>query len=148
MTATFPYLIELVEDSTTGLADIAKRRMFGCDAFFVGDHIFVLLWKTGRIGVKLTDPAAHARLLAIDGAEPWQIGEKTMSHWVLTPEDLHDDPAALTPWIRQAYALARSGAPASKKTAKPADKTAAKPADRSSAKPAAKAAARGKSRAS
>lgn len=126
MTATFPYLIELVEDSTADLTDVTRRRMFGCDAYFAGDQIFVLLWKTGRIGVRLPDPAAYAQLLAQDGAEPWQIGEKTMSHWVLTSEDLHDDPAALTPWIRRAHGLARAAPPA-KKTAKPAIKSAAKP---------------------
>lgn len=124
MTATFPYLIELVEDSARGLADVSKRRMFGCDAYFTGEQIFILLWKTGRIGVRLPDPAAHEEALALEGAEPWQIGEKTMSHWVLLPEDFHDDGAALTPWIRQAHALARSG-PAATKT-RPAKATTAR----------------------
>jgi TfoX/Sxy family transcriptional regulator of competence genes len=124
MTATFPYLIELVEDSARGLADVARRRMFGCDAYFTGEQIFVLLWKAGRIGVRLPDPAAHEKLLALDGAEPWQIGEKTMSHWVLVPEEFHDDAEALTPWIRQAHALARSGPTTAKP--KPAKQPAAK----------------------
>lgn len=143
MIATFPYLIELVEDSARGLADVAKRRMFGCDAYFTGEQIFVLLWKAGRIGVRLPDPAAYEQLLALAGAEPWCIGEKTMSHWVLVPEDFHDDGAALTPWIRQAHALARSGpATPKRKPARPATTTAAaakKPAAKPTAKqPAAK----------
>ncbi len=106
MSANFPYLIELVDESAAGLDEITRRRMFGCDVLFTRDQIFVLFWKTGRIGVRLPDPAAHAQLLALPGAEPWRIGEKTMSHWVLVPEDFHDDVSALTPWIRRAHALA------------------------------------------
>lgn len=109
MAASFPYLIELVEASTAGLKDISLRRLFGCDAFFVGEHIFVLLWKDGRIGVKLRDAGAHARLLALPGAEPWRMGPKVAAHWVLVPEEMHDDSEALTPWIREAYREVREG---------------------------------------
>lgn len=109
MAASFPYLIELVEASTAGLKDISLRRLFGCDAFFVGEHIFVLLWKDGRIGVKLRDAGAHARLLALPGAEPWRMGGKVAAHWVLVPEEMHDDSEALTPWIREAYREVREG---------------------------------------
>lgn len=119
MATTFPFLIELVEESTAGLPDVSRRRMFGCDGYFAGDQIFALLWKTGRIGVKLPDPDAHAELLALPGAEPWTIGAKTMSTWALVPEDWHDEPAALQPWLRRAYAQANQPvAPkATKKTA-------------------------------
>lgn len=139
MAASFPYLIELVEASTAGLKDISLRRLFGCDAFFVGEHIFVLLWKDGRIGVKLRDAGAHARLLALPGAEPWRMGPKVAAHWVLVPEEMHDDSEALTPWIREAYREVREGVGRAVGTAtmvvKPA-KVAAKPVK--AAKPAAK----------
>ena len=139
MAASFPYLIELIELSTPGLQDISMRRMFGCDAFFAGDKIFALLWKTERIGVKLTDPEAYARLLALPGAEPWQIGAKIMSHWVLVPEEMHDDGEALGPWVRMAHGHAHGGpakttkAPAKKVTKAPA-KTTAKTAAKKTAK--------------
>lgn len=130
MAASFPYLIELVEASTAGLKDISLRRLFGCDAFFVGEHIFVLLWKDGRIGVKLRDAGAHARLLALPGAEPWRMGGKVAANWVLVPEEMHDDSEALTPWIREAYREVREGVGRAVGTAtmvvKPA-KAAAKP---------------------
>lgn len=84
--------------------------MFGCDAFFAGDTIFALLWISERIGVKLTDAEAYARLLALPGAEPWQIGEKVMGSWVLVPEEMHDDVEALGPWIRLAHGYARARA--------------------------------------
>lgn len=139
MAASFPYLIELVEASTAGLKDISLRRLFGCDAFFVGEHIFVLLWKDGRIGVKLRDAGAHARLLALPGAEPWRMGGKVAANWVLVPEEMHDDSEALTPWIREAYREVREGVGRAVGTAtmvvKPA-KAAAKPVK--ATKPAAK----------
>jgi TfoX/Sxy family transcriptional regulator of competence genes len=125
MAERFPYLIELAQESTAGLRGISLRRLFGCDALFVGEHIFVLFWKTGRIGVKLLDPADHAALLALPGAEAWRMGPKVAAHWVLVPEDMHDDGDALTPWIRKAYAQVRA-APAKKvaKVAKSAAKVA------------------------
>lgn len=109
MAASFPYLIELVEASTAGLKDISLRRLFGCDAFFVGEHIFVLLWKEGRIGVKLRDRDQHARLLALPGAAPWRMGGKVAANWVLVPEEMHDDGEALTPWVHEAYREVRQG---------------------------------------
>lgn len=123
MGASFPYLIEIVDESTADLAHITRRRMFGCDTLFYNDdQIFVLFWKHGRIGVRLPDPADYEDLLALPGSEPWQVGEKTtMSHWVLVPEDFHDDVSALTPWIRRAYTLASTA-----KTTKTAKTTAAK----------------------
>lgn len=139
MAASFPYLIELVEASTAGLKDISLRRLFGCDAFFVGEHIFVLLWKDGRIGVKLRDAGAHARLLALPGAEPWRMGPKVAAHWVLVPEEMHDDSEALTPWIREAYREVREGVGRAVGTATmvvKSAKVAAKPVK--AAKPAAK----------
>ncbi len=135
MATSFPYLIELIELSTPGLRDISMRRMFGCDAFFAGDRIFALLWKTERIGVKLTDPEAYARLLALPGAEPWQIGAKIMSNWVLVPEEMHDDSEALGLWVRMAHGHAHGG-PAKKVTKAPAKKVTKAPAKKVTKAPA------------
>lgn len=122
MATLFPYLLELLETATADLPDVQKKRMFGCDALFVRTEIFALVWKTGRIGVKLTDPADYLALLEQPGAEQWHAGSKAMSHWVLAPEELHDEPPALTPWVRRAYDQAYARAdPAAKPTAsKPA----------------------------
>lgn len=131
MAASFPHLNELIEDGTRGLKNISKRRMFGCDAYFVGDTIFALIWKTGRIGLKLTDAAAYDELMAIDGAEPWCVGAgKKMSSWVLVPEDFHDDTDALTAWARRSYQQQSGPRPvaAKKTTAKKVAKVAAKKA--------------------
>lgn len=124
MATTFPHLCELVEESSRGLAGVAKRRMFGCDAYFVDDAIFALIWKDGRIGVKLTEAGDYSALMAIEGAEPWSVmAGKQMSSWVLVPEEMHDDSEALTPWVRKAVAQNRGRA--AQKAAKAA-RTAAK----------------------
>jgi TfoX/Sxy family transcriptional regulator of competence genes len=125
--ATFPHLNELVEDATRGLPGIARKRMFGCDAYFVRDTIFAMIWKDGRIGLKLREPAAYAELMALEGSEPWVPGAAKMSSWVLVPEEFHDDLEALTPWARRAYQQCRAEPAASttRKVAK-ATKTAAK----------------------
>lgn len=135
MATTFPFLIEIVEEITASLPDVSRRRMFGCDAYFAGDRIFALLWKTGRIGLKLPDPSAHAELLAMPGSETWSIGAKTMSNWTLVPEAWHDEPEALAPWLRRAYALSTS--PAAAKTAAKVAKPASKPASKAPRKAAA-----------
>ncbi len=132
MAATFPHLNELVEESTRGLAEVVKKRMFGCDAYFVGDGIFALIWKTGRIGVRLTDETAYAELLALEGAEPWGAGPKQMAHWVLVPEAFHDGDEACEAWVRRAYQQNRGAKAAAKKVAKVAAKVAAKPAKKAS----------------
>lgn len=111
MAATFPHLNELVEQSARGLPDVRKQRMFGCDAYFVGDSIFALIWRDGRIGVRLPDDEAYARLMATEGAEPWCVVEgKRMGCWVLVPEEFHDDDEALMPWVRAAVLQNRGGA--------------------------------------
>lgn len=132
MPTIFPYLLELLETATAGLPGVSNKRMFGCDALFADGTIFALVWKTGRIGLKLTDPADHAALLAQPGAEPWSPGAKAMSQWVLAPEDMHDDPATLTPWIRRAHAQATARAGAPRPAARPAK---AKSTARTASKP-------------
>ncbi len=108
MSADLPFLLELVDTATRDLPDVTRKRMFGCDAYLAGERVFALVWKTGRVSVKLSDPAAHAELMAHAGAEPCRMGDRLMSNWVLTPEAMHDDVEALTPWLRLAPARARS----------------------------------------
>jgi TfoX/Sxy family transcriptional regulator of competence genes len=110
------YLKEQVEHIVQEWPDVSTKRMFGCDAFFRGDTIFALIWKTGRIGVKLPETSAFHQLMAMPGAAPWQAGNKVMSSWVLVPEEFHDDPKALAQWVSRAGELALA-AP-TKKTAR------------------------------
>ena len=123
----------------TLLRGVQKKRMFGCAALFVDAKIFALVWKTGRIGVRLPEASAFEELLAMKGSAPWKAGAMTMSHWVLVPEAMHDDADALAAWVRDAHAQAREGSSA---IAAPSKKGAAKKVAKAPAKkkPAAKAA--------
>mgnify|MGYP001172760631 CR=1 FL=1 len=86
-------------------------RMFGCDAFFAGEKIFAVIWTDGRLALKLTEPALHAELLGQPGAEPWRPYGSGMGNWVLAPEALAADTAALRLWLERAHApaLAENG---------------------------------------
>jgi TfoX/Sxy family transcriptional regulator of competence genes len=99
------HLLSLVEDASRGLPGVAMRKMFGCEAMFANGKIYSLIWKTGRIGVKIPDTAQFDELMAQDGAEPWSPGgpKMKMSHWVLVPESFHDDSEALKTWVARAH---------------------------------------------
>jgi TfoX/Sxy family transcriptional regulator of competence genes len=107
------YLRELLDEASTALDEVNVKRMFGCDGFFASGGIFALVWKEGRIGIRLPEQDSYDKLLGESGAEPWRIMGKQMKHWVLVPADYHDDADSLWPWLRQAHALAAS-APAKK----------------------------------
>jgi TfoX/Sxy family transcriptional regulator of competence genes len=99
----FEALYRLLEEATETFADVSERMMFGCDAFFADGTVFALVWKTGRIGVKLPEQPDFERLMAEPGADPWTAGTKTMSQWVLVPERFHEDTAALEEWVVAAH---------------------------------------------
>jgi len=128
-------LSDLFAETVSRLPSVVKKRMFGCDAFFRSGQIFGLIWKTGRLGVRLPDEAQFKQLMAYDGSEPWQVydkpGAKPMAHWVLVPEAFHDDTADLAQWIGVAYQLAAPNAVTVQFAKKP---SAAKPANKAVAK--------------
>jgi TfoX/Sxy family transcriptional regulator of competence genes len=112
MAALHPHLLELLEDASTGLKGVTRRAMFGCEAMFVNGNIYGLVWKTGRIGLKLPDEAAYRSLLSTAGAERWSpSGKGAMGHWILVPEEWHDDPETLGAWTRRAHGLVAASPP-------------------------------------
>ena len=118
-------LRELVEESTEDLSHVTVKRMFGCDAFFADGTIFGLIWKTGRIGLKLTEDEPLCELTKMPGSDPWTAGNRTMSHWVLVPPRFHKDRKSLGKWVKKAHTLALSK-PKSKAKASPKKKAPAK----------------------
>jgi TfoX/Sxy family transcriptional regulator of competence genes len=128
-------LLELrsrLEDVTSGLARVTVRRMFGCDAFLAGGAIFAMVWREGRIGLRLPDDHL-ADLRALPGADPWRHRDMVVRQWVLVPESFHDDADGLVPWVRKAHAAALDRGPAAHK--RPRGK-AATPRSRKKAAPA------------
>ncbi len=105
-TRQYPHLVELVEDAAVGLARVSRKSMFGCEGFWAGTNVFSVIWKEGRIGLKITEPEAFETLMGLPGARSWKPGKVSMSGWVLVPEAFHDDPEALAPWVKKAHGLA------------------------------------------
>lgn len=94
-----------LDQASATLPDVHPRKMFGCYALFTDKSIYALIWKTGRIGLRLTDATLYAELMAMDGAIPWTIDETAMSHWVLVPERFYQDSDLLEQWVQRAYRL-------------------------------------------
>jgi hypothetical protein len=111
-------LLEVLRDASKDLPDVIEKKMFGCEALFTTGGIFALVWKTGRIGVKLPIAARYEALASQKGAAPWTAGPKTMAHWVLVPPKLETS-RSLEPWLREAHAMA-GVAPEKKRAAKKA----------------------------
>lgn len=110
-------LLELrsrLDDLTAGLPGVSVRRMFGCDAFLAGGAIFAMVWREGRIGLRLPDDLLP-ELRALPGAAPWRHRDMVVRQWVLVPESFHDDTDGLAPWVRKAHAAALQRGPASHK---------------------------------
>ena len=101
-------LLELrsrLDDLTDGLPRVTVRRMFGCDAFLAGGAIFAMVWREGRIGLRLPDELLP-ELRALPGADPWRHRDMVVRQWVLVPESFHDDADGLAAWVRKAHAAA------------------------------------------
>ncbi|HET9038405.1 MAG TPA: TfoX/Sxy family protein [Myxococcaceae bacterium] len=110
-----PLLLELrsrLDDLTAGLPRVTVRRMFGCDAFLAGGAIFAMVWREGRIGLRLPDDLLP-ELRALPGADPWRHRDMVVRQWVLVPESFHDDADGLAPWVLKAHAAALGRGPAS-----------------------------------
>jgi TfoX/Sxy family transcriptional regulator of competence genes len=107
-------LLELrsrLDDATAGLTSVTVRRMFGCDAFLADGAIFAMVWREGRIGLRLPDELLP-ELRALPGADPWRPRDMVVRQWVLVPESFHDDSDGLVPWVRKAHAAALDRGPA------------------------------------
>src|SRR3954468_15547847 len=116
-TPSFPRLKEIVELAAEGLPGVEAKRLFGCDGFFARGTIFSLIWKTGRIGIKLLDEADYAALMKVKGSSPWSPGpaKPKMFGWILVGPSMNDA-NKLAPWVAKAHAqaLAKPKTPAKK----------------------------------
>ena len=120
-------LVELqgvLDAATETLKKITAKKMFGCHALWANENVFALVWKHGRIGVKLPDEKSYQELMKVSGAEPWKAGAMTMSHWVLVPESFHGKKADLKKWAaiahQQCSALEKPKSKSAPKKSKPA----------------------------
>ena len=102
---SIPELESILNTATARLPKTAAKKMFGCHAVWADGNVFALVWKHGRIGVKLPDPELYESLMDKVGAEPWKAGPVKMAHWVLVPETFHGKPAELKKWAIKAHDL-------------------------------------------
>ena len=112
MKGGFEELNARLEAATTGLGGVARKRVFARNTFFVDGKLFALVWREGRIGVKLPEPDGYAELQAHAGALPWIAWGRPMVGWLLVPTEMHSDEAALSKWVRRACEAVRLAAPA------------------------------------
>lgn len=120
----------LLAKAADELSHVVEKTMFGCRGLFAKDSIFSLVWKEGRIGVKLPDKEIFGKLISEKGAHPWVAGNRKMSHWVLVPESMHDNHADLARWVAKAHSYAMAG---TKKSQSP-KKVSKRPAPRAAVK--------------
>jgi TfoX/Sxy family transcriptional regulator of competence genes len=98
-------LENLLGSSTETLPKVTSKKMFGCHALWADGNVFALVWKHGRIGVKLPVESDYESLMNIAGAEPWKAGPMKMAHWVLVPESFHSKPGEIKKWATKAHSL-------------------------------------------
>ena len=98
-------LEEILTSATKGLSKVTSKKMFGCHATWANGNVFAMVWKHGRIGVKLPEVTQYEALMNISGADPWKAGAMQMEHWVLVPETYHDTPAEIKKWATKAHGL-------------------------------------------
>jgi len=75
---TIQKLDEIIDRAALGLRGTKTKKMFGCHALFNKDSVYGLVWKEGRIGVKLTDESVYQKLMKLKGAGHWKAGNRTM----------------------------------------------------------------------
>jgi len=95
----------LLNSAVSTLQNTTSKKMFGCHAIWANGNVFALVWKHGRIGVKLPDETQYIKLMDTMGAEPWKAGPMKMAHWVLVPDSFHKKPAELKKWTSKAHEL-------------------------------------------
>jgi hypothetical protein len=101
----FPELLSLLERSCGGFGDVQVTEAHGCEAVSAAGRAFALVAAGGRIAVRLPDWDLFAAAFELPGSAPLHVDEQRVGHWVLLPEDVQDDRAALREWLRHAHAL-------------------------------------------
>lgn len=123
MSKSIAELEDILNSVTTSLPKMTSKKMFGCHALWADDNVFALVWKHGRIGVKLPVEGDYESLMNVSGAEPWKAGPMKMAHWVLVPESFHSKVGEIKKWATKAHGLCIK---LEKKTKKTAGKSSAK----------------------
>lgn len=91
--------------ASAGLGE--PRKMFGYACAFVNGHMFAGLHEAGMV-VRLPEKE-RAAFLRLDGARPFEpMPGRVMREYVVAPDALADEPAAVKSWLRKAFRYASS----------------------------------------
>jgi hypothetical protein len=101
----FPELVSLLESASSGLGDVEVTQAHGFDALAAGGRPYALVAGEGRIGVRLPDWDLFAAAFELPGSTPLYANDERVGHWVVLPDDVRDDDAALRDWLAHAHAL-------------------------------------------
>ncbi len=90
MKGGFEELNARLEAATTGLGGVAQR-VFARNTFFVDGKLFALVWREGRIGVKLPEPDGYAELSACGRASVGRVGGPADGGVAARSTEMHGD---------------------------------------------------------
>jgi TfoX/Sxy family transcriptional regulator of competence genes len=109
-----PELIAAFDRALPQGPGIEKRKMFGYPAVFSGGKLASGLWQ--EFVVAKLGEADRENAMARHGAAPFEpMPGRRMREYVVLPERIVADPAALRDWIAKAVVYAASSAPATRK---------------------------------
>lgn len=83
--------------------NITCRNAYGSLGFYVGEKIFLVLTKQGRLAIKKYHEEGWEKL---SDAEDWSLNGKNMEGWILLPQKYNTKRNKLTPWVELAFSQA------------------------------------------
>ncbi len=96
-------LFDMIAKEMAEYSAIGTGNFFGLDVLKVQGETFAMVWKEGRVGVKILNKELNAKLVSTKEANHWVTSGKTMSQWVLAPYEYNEDITALKKWLLLAY---------------------------------------------
>lgn len=99
-----------VRDLLAGESGLTERRMFGGLGFMVDGNMAVAASSSADLMVR-ADPALCDEWIDGDAVRPMQMGERTMTGWLLVALDSLATDEALQVWVDRGVAFARSFPP-------------------------------------
>ena len=102
-----PELVTRFGEVVARFPEVARRKMFGFPAIFVGGNLVSGLYEEAWM-VRLPDED-RTELLAIPGAAPFEpMAGRTMKGYAVLPPAIVADDAALESWLRRAIAFGQT----------------------------------------
>lgn len=96
------HLIDLYDAALPSDPAVVRRKVFGFPSAFVNGNMFSGL-RGARVVVGLPDPL-YRELLALPGAAPWEyMPGRAKQGFLMLPEALHADTAAVATWLERAF---------------------------------------------